>query len=100
MSAIVLDSSKLLSAIRDSIACQLRAKAQCELPAKVLLDVARNVAMAVMALDLDDTHVIDAPEIIDTRSLLSARERHHDRCMTPGDDGHLTCPVVAGREAL
>ena len=25
------------------------------------------------------------------------RERHHNRCMTPGDDGHLTCPVVAGR---
>ena len=96
---MLIDSTKLVSTIRDSIACQLRAKAQCELPEKVLLDVARNVAMAVMGLELDDTHVIDAPELIDTRLLLSARERHHDRCMTPGDDGHLTCPVVAGREA-
>ena len=24
---------------------------------------------------------------------------HHDRCMTPFDDAHLTCPIVAGREA-
>ena len=92
MSAIVLDSTKLVSTIRDSIACQLRAKAQCELPEKVLLDVARNVAQAVMGLELDETHVVCTPV-----GLVNAKV-HHDRCMAPGDDGHLTCPVVAGRE--
>ena len=62
--------------------------------ATVLLDVARNIAQAIHGLEVDETHVVDT---IDTRTLLSKRERHRDRCLSPFDDGHLTCPVVGGR---
>lgn len=95
MSAIVLDSSQLTAAIRSTLVGQL-AVYDVSFPERVITAMTNNIAQSVLGLELDDTHVIDT---IDTRSLLSKRERHHDRCMTPFDDGHLTCPVVAGREA-
>ena len=95
---ILIDPTNLLASITSTLAQQLKAQAQCELPDRILRNIARNIAHTVTTLELSDTHVVDAPELIDTRLLLSARERHHDRCMAPGDDGHLTCPVVVGRE--
>jgi hypothetical protein len=56
---ILIDERDLVSTIAESFACQLRAKAQCELPPKVLLDIARNAAQAVLGLELADTHVIE-----------------------------------------
>ena len=94
--SILIDDTKLLASIESTLATQLKAQAQCELPPAILRNIARNIAHSVMTLELDETHVVD---LIDTRSLLTQRERHHDRCMTPFDDAHLTCPIAAGREA-
>jgi len=60
---ILLDPTTLVSTIADSLASQLRAKAQCELPPKVLLDVARNVAQAVMGLGVLETVVVETKEV-------------------------------------
>ena len=83
MPTIALDTTELVATLRDSLACQLLAKLSVLLTEQQALDIARNLAQAVMGLEVDETHVVDT---------------HHDRCMAPFDE-HPTCPIVAGREA-
>lgn len=89
--SILIDDTKLLASIESTLATQLKAQAQCELPLAILRNIARNIAHSVMTLEVDETHVVD---LIDTRSLLTQRERHHDGCLAQFDDEHITCPVV------
>lgn len=85
-SMITLSATDLVPILRDSLRCQLEAKLGVLLTERQALDIARNVAQAVLGLEIDETHVIDT-------------SRHNARCMAPFDT-HLTCPIVAGREVL
>ena len=84
MPTIAISTTSLVPTLRDSLRCQLEAKLGVLLTERQAIDIARNLAQAVLGLEIDETHVIDT-------------SRHHARCMAPFDE-HLTCPIVAGRE--
>ena len=91
MPTIAISTTSIVATLRDSLACQLLAKLSVLLTEKQAIDIARNLAQAVMGLEIDETHVVCTPVgLVDVKA-------HHARCMAPFDE-HPTCPIAAGRE--
>ena len=58
-SMITISTTELVPTLRDSLRCQLEAKLGVLLTERQAIDIARNLAQAVMGLEIDDTVVID-----------------------------------------
>lgn len=86
MPTIALDTTALVPTIRDSLRCELEAKLGVLLTERQAIDIARNLAQAVIGLEVDETHVVCTPVgLVDVAYASATHDAARARAAKAGD---------------